>query len=89
MTLNKDFELKEIAGSYVVFPVGEKAINFNGMLSLNATGAFLWRKIESGADKQQLVEAVCAEYSIDADTASADIDEFLQKLIDIGCLDLD
>lgn len=89
MTLKKDFELKEIAGSFVVFPVGSMAIDFNGMLTLNETGAFLWEKLKSGADKQQLLDAICAEYSVDTDTATADIDAFLQKLDRIGCLDLD
>ena len=88
MTLNKDFELKEIAGSFVVFPVGVAAIDFNGMLTLNETGAFLWNKLKNGADKVALVDAICAEYSVDAATAGADIDVFLQKLNDIGCLDL-
>ncbi len=88
MTLKSDFELKEIAGSFVVFPVGQKAIDFNGMLTLNETGAFLWQKLKDGADKEALLDAICAEYAIDKDTASADIDAFLQKLTDIGCLEL-
>ena len=88
MTIKKDFELKEIAGSFVVFPVGVAAIDFNGMLTLNETGALLWNKLKTGADKEALVDAICAEYSIDSATAGADIDAFLQKLNDIGCLDL-
>ena len=86
MTLKNEFELKEIAGSFVVFPVGQQAIDFHGMLSLNETGAFLWNKLKDGADKQTLVDAICTEYDIDCDTASADIDAFLQKLDSIGCL---
>ena len=88
MTIKNDFELKEIAGSFVVFPVGVAAIDFNGMLTLNETGAFLWNKLKNGADKEELVDAICAEYSVDSATAGADIDAFLQKLNDIGCLDL-
>lgn len=89
MKLNQDFELKHIAGSYIVFPVGKKIVDFNGMLNLNETGAFLWEKLKSGADRQGLVESLCAEYAIDSETAGEDIDAFLKKLSDIGCLDLD
>ena len=89
MKLNQDFELKHIAGSYIVFPVGKKIVDFNGMLNLNETGAFLWDKLKEGADKNGMIDAICAEYAIDRDTASADIDAFLQKLSGIGCLDLD
>ena len=87
MKINKNFELKEIAGSFVVFPVGETAIDFNGMITLNETGAFLWRILKDGADRQQLSDAICAEYSIDVNTAQADIDAFLQRLDGIGCLE--
>ncbi len=88
MKLKKDFELKNIAGSFVVFPVGEKAVDFNGMLTLNETGAFLWEKLTVGADKDGLVHSLCEEYRVDEKTAAEDIDVFIQKLTDIGCLDL-
>ena len=87
MTINKNFEIKEIAGSFVVFSVGEAAIDFNGMITLNETGAFLWNILKESTDRQKLIEAVCTEYEIDEQTAASDIDAFLQKLDSIGCLE--
>ena len=89
MKIKNDFELREIAGSYVVFPMGATAMDFNGMITLNETGAFLWNKLLEGADKQSLCDALCAEYEIDAATAMPDIEAYLQKLTDINCLDID
>lgn len=87
MKIKADFELKEIAGSYVVFPMGETAMDFNGMITLNETGAFLWNKLLDGADKQVLCDALCAEYNIDAATATEDVEAYLKKLTDIGCIE--
>lgn len=89
MKIKKDFELREIAGSYVVFPVGEQAMDFNGMITLNETGAFLWQKLLDGATKESLCDALCTEYDIDSATAMADIDAYVAKLTEIGCLDVD
>ena len=42
MTLKKGFMLRSIAGTHVVIPLGERVVDFNGILTLNETGAFLW-----------------------------------------------
>ena len=86
MKIKNDFELREIAGTYVVFPVGEN-FDFNAMITLNDTGAFLWQKLLDGATKESLCDALCTEYDIDSATAMADIEAYIAKLLDIGCLD--
>lgn len=87
MKLKENFILRQVAGTWVVLPVGEATAKFNGMLSLNETGAMLWKLLQSGADKQQLLDAVTKEYNISSDIALADIEEFLEKLAKAGCLD--
>ncbi len=89
MKISEGYELKEIAGSYVVLPTGAAAVDFNGIITLNETGVFLWKKLIDGADKQSLCDAICAEYEIDEQTAMTDIEAFLQKLTDNNCLDID
>lgn len=45
MYVSKDFIVREIAGDYIVVPTGEEALKFNGLITLNEVGAFLWKKI--------------------------------------------
>lgn len=40
MKVKQGFMLREIANNYVVVPVGKAAIDFNGIITLNQTGAF-------------------------------------------------
>ena len=87
MILNKNFALRNIANTWVVLPLAEKTVDFNGMLKLNDTGVLLWKVLEQGADRDALVKALTDEYDVSRDTALADVDEFLNTLIRIGCIE--
>lgn len=87
MKLKKDFVLRQVAGSWVVLPLGQESVSFNGMLTLNETGALLWKTLEMGADVQELVKALTAEYEVSAQQAESDVQAFVSKLADAGCLD--
>lgn len=39
MKIKKDFMLREIVGTWIVVPLGERVVDFNGMVTLNETGA--------------------------------------------------
>ncbi|AEV68688.1 PqqD family protein [Acetivibrio clariflavus] len=88
MKLSKEFVLREIAGNYIVVPFGEKAVNFNAMITLNETGAFLWKKIEEGKSKEELLSAILEEYEVDREKAKEDIEKFCEKLKSAGILEL-
>ena len=53
MKMIDGFMLREIAGEYVAVPSGEAAQVFNGLLTLNETGAEVFRRLvdpSPGAD---------------------------------------
>lgn len=80
MKIKSDYLLRKVADSYVVVPVGKATVDFNGMINLNETGAFLWKKLQSGADEDALLKALRAEYDVDDQTALQGIQTFLDKL---------
>ena len=80
MKLKDGFLLKEIAGSWVVVPVGEQVVDFQMMITLNETGAFLWEKLKNKVSKEELLEALLSEYDVEKSVAQTDIDEFLKIL---------
>ena len=84
--LKKDFALRQIADMWVVLPLGAQAVDFSAMLTLNESGAMLWKAMESGADRNGLVAALLAEYEVTETEAAADVDAFLEKLAQAGCL---
>ena len=86
MKLKENFVLRQVAGSYVVVAVGAASVDFNGMLTLNESGALLWRTLEGGADRAALLAALTSEYDVDEAQAARDLDEFLRSLRSAGCL---
>ena len=86
MKLKENFVLRQVAGSYVVVAVGAASVDFNGMLTLNDSGALLWRTLEGGADRAALLAALTSEYDVDEAQAARDLDKFLSSLQIAGCL---
>lgn len=87
MKLKRDFALRPVADTWVVLPLAEESINFNGMMTLNETGALLWKTLEIGGDREALADALMAEYIVERTQALADVDEFLNRLHEVGCLE--
>lgn len=85
MKLKENFVLRKVAGSWVVLPLGAATVDFNGMLALNESGAFLWKHLEQGADRELLADALVAEYCISRTTALEDVDDFYEILVRAGC----
>ena len=88
MKIKEGFLLREVAGNIIVVPVGDAVLNFDGMVNLNETGAFLWKKLEKDVDHYYLLEELMKEYDVDEETAKADISEFFNKMYGAGLLDV-
>lgn len=87
MKVKKDFLLRQVAGSWVAVAVGAQSVDFDGMLTLNESGALLWRALERGADRRALTQALTDEYEVEPAQAERDVDEFLRTLSEAGCLE--
>lgn len=80
MKLKSGFILREIAGSSIIVPVGDRVKEFNGVINLNDTGVFLWKLLEKGATEQELVEALLNEYEVEKEIAERDVNKLVSKL---------
>ena len=80
MKIKEGFILRNVAGNNVVVPIGQANLDFNGMMSLNDTGTFLFERLIEGTSKENLVEDLIAEYGIDRDLAVEDVEAFILKV---------
>jgi hypothetical protein len=55
-------------------------------LTVNGSGALLWRMLAVRATRQELVSALLASYDLDEAIATRDTDSFLQSLSEQGLL---
>ncbi len=87
MKIKSGFLLREIDGTALVVAVGSAAKTFNGMITLNDVGTFLWKHLAEGADEETLTAAVLGEYDVNKDVATADVAAFVDNLRKAGVLD--
>ena len=87
MKIKENFALRQVAGTWVVLPLAEETLNFNGMLTLNETGVFLWHLLEKGSTREDLATALTNEYEVSFAEALADVDAYLARLKQVGCLE--
>lgn len=87
MKIKTGFLLREVAGSYIVVATGALAKEIGGIIKLNETGSFLWKKLTENTDIQALTEALTEEYDVSKDDAEKDVQSFVTMLLDAGILE--
>ena len=80
MKIKKGFTVRNIAGSDIVVPVGNAEKIFNGMITLNESGAFFWNALLKDTTVDEVVKKVTSEYDVDEERAKADVEKFIEQL---------
>ncbi len=87
MKLSENFVLKNIAGATVVMPVGEAVGKINGMIKLNPSAKVIWEALEKNKQTDGILEEMKNSFTdVDEATLKKDINDFLNKLRELGIL---
>lgn len=85
MRIKEGFKLREILGEYAVIGEGLDQVNYNKIISLNGTAAYLWKKIENiDFDEEMVADFILEKYDVDEETALRDAKDFVRKFVDNG-----
>ena len=88
MKIKDGFVLEKVGGAYLAVAVGSRTKDFNGLVRMNGTGAFLWELLSKNEmTKEELLSKVLAEYEVGEEQAMGDIDAFEKTLRDNGILE--
>lgn len=80
MKLKGEFVLREVAGETIVIPVGNTALNFNGMICINSVSAEIWKGLQKERTKEEILDSILQEFDVTREEATADLDVFLHQL---------
>ena len=85
MKIKEGFILRQICGEYAIVGEGLAQVNFNKMLSLNESAAYLWEAI-SGREftKEDLVQLLLEKYEVTPERAAADVDKLTAIWLEQG-----
>lgn len=88
MKIKKGFELRDICGEKVIIASGIENIDFNKMISLNESAAYLWQQVSDKTfDAALLAQLLEAEYDVDHATATADAQSIMQSWLEQGIVE--
>ena len=80
MRINRNFILRTVAGEAILVNVDASCVNFNHMLSLSTTAAWLWEKAsayDGEFEETDLVRWLTEEFEVDEETAAGDVAEMV------------
>ena len=87
MKLRGTFTIREVAGEIIAIPVGNTALELNGMIILNPVSRLIWEKLEKGSDVEQILDAMTEAFEVDRQVAAQDLQEILDELSGQGMLE--
>lgn len=85
MKVKKGFVLHEICNENVVIAEGIENIDFNNLISMNDTAAYIWKNVQ-GKDfsVEDMVSMILSEYDIDEETAKNDCKALAENWLNAG-----
>ena len=86
MVRSENFIKRQIGTGFAIVAVGDATKKFNGIISVNETGSFIWDQLETPINMEELTERITGQYGVDADTAATDAKKFLEVLRSVGAL---
>ena len=85
MKIKTGFLLREMCGENIVAAEGLENINFNKLISLNESAAYLWKELEGKEFTiEEMAELLIARYGIDKELATKDSSNLCDAWINAG-----
>lgn len=80
MEVKKDFNLRKIAGEYILMPKNTSQIGYNRLISLNEVEALVWKSLEDCKSEEEILSLITNTYMVKKSDAKKDLGDFLKQL---------
>ena len=88
MKIKDGFTLRTMLGENIVVGEGLSQVNFNKLITLNETAAFLWKEVQGKTfGKEDLVKLLLYNYEVEEERAAADVDKLIDTWIKEGIIE--
>ena len=87
------FRLRKLGNEYILVGESMALINFNKMITLNETAAFLWEEAEKETKSHgaftvaALCKALCGEYEVAPEQAMTDVENTVRSWQEAGVIE--
>ncbi len=87
MKIRDGLKLKEIAGEYIVIPLGSLSEEMNVTITLNETGKDIWKFLEENKSEEEIVKLILEKYDVSEEKAQQDVQNFINQMIEKGFIE--
>lgn len=81
------YVLRNIMGEYMLFPTGTEMQRFKGTILLNELSAFIWNKLQTPIEFQDLMDAILKAYDVGEEQLKYDLTEILNIFSEYGIIE--
>ncbi len=85
MKLKKGYILHKTGNDTVL--VGLPETNFNGLVKMNSTAAFIAEQLKEDIDQESLEQRVISKYCVDPKTVRDDVEQVIKTLLTIDAIE--
>ncbi len=84
------FILRKVGEAFMVMPTGPRMKEYKGMITLNETGADLFKASQAeNPTKRSLMDALIEKYGVDEKEAEEAVDSFVQQCARAGIFEME
>jgi hypothetical protein len=82
--LDESVVMREITGQTFLVPIRGTLAELQDLFVVNEVGQWVWGQLDGSRGADDLVADACLEFDVTPETARADIEAFLQDVLDAG-----
>ena len=85
MKIKSGFKLRKLGKEFILVPEGLERVDFNKMVAMNATAAYLWESVQDrDFDVSEIERLILEKYEVEQSVAAADAAKVLNQWVDAG-----
>ena len=71
---------REVGGESILVPIRNRVGDLESIFVLSPVAARIWSLLDRAISADEIIDTICAEFEVDRETASGDVNELLASL---------
>ncbi len=80
MKVKDGFVMKDVAGSRVVLPLGDRRSEINGIITFNEIGAEVFNMLDGTNSVEEIATKISKDYDVSYEMVEADVNALIEKM---------
>lgn len=87
MKIKEGYAIRQMGEQYIVVALGSEMDEYNGMITLNNSGYYIWDKLKNDISYDDLLSDLTEKYDAPVEVIKADLDAFLENAKRVNILE--